>query len=173
MTGDGMVSCRADAQGATGVGCARGCPIHVPGQSAVQGAILGTVGGALAGLVEALLTGGHRPDPDGVFLAVVLFAGLAGLAQCQYVLSVAPNALVGRELDVVAALVLGGASLEGGVGGVLGAALGLALVAATGNGLTLIGVSSYWRQVAIGAVVLMSVLLAALGRRRASAGRAA
>ena len=100
-------------------------------------------------------------------------AGLAGLAQCQYVLSVAPNALVGRELDVVAALVIGGASLEGGVGGVPGALLGLALVAATGNGLTLVGASSYWRQVAIGAVVLASVLLTAVARRRQPGGRRA
>ncbi len=102
-----------------------------------------------------------------------LLAGLAGLAQCQYVLSVAPNALVGRELDVVAALVIGGASLEGGVGGVPGALLGLALVAATGNGLTLVGASSYWRQVAIGAVVLASVLLTAVTRRRPPGGRRA
>jgi simple sugar transport system permease protein len=138
-------------------------------------AVVGRLVRALGGNPEAARRIGAPLGPlrVAIYGYMGLFAGLAGLAQCQYVLSVAPNALVGRELDVVAALVLGGASLEGGVGGVLGAALGLALVAATGNGLTLIGVSSYWRQVAIGAVVLMSVLLAALGRRRASAGRAA
>lgn len=102
-----------------------------------------------------------------------LLAGVAGLVQSQLVLSVAPTALVGRELDVLAALVLGGASLDGGKGGVIGTVLGLALVAMVQNGLTLVGVSSYWHQVVIGAVVLVSVTVTAGSKVRSATGATA
>jgi simple sugar transport system permease protein/ribose transport system permease protein len=86
-----------------------------------------------------------------------LAAGLASLVQAQYTQSVSPTALVGRELDVVAAAVLGGASLTGGVGTVLGAGLGIALIAIMQNGLMLLGVSSYWSQFFTGFVILVAV----------------
>jgi simple sugar transport system permease protein len=84
-------------------------------------------------------------------------AGLASLVHAQLAQSVAPTVLVGRELDVLAAVVLGGASLMGGVGTVLGTMLGVLLLAIMQNGLVLIGVSSYWSQFFVGAVILISV----------------
>jgi simple sugar transport system permease protein len=84
-------------------------------------------------------------------------AGIASLVQAQLAQSIAPTVLVGRELDVLAAVVLGGASLAGGVGSVLGTALGLALVAILQNGLILVGVSSYWSDCATGVVILLAV----------------
>jgi simple sugar transport system permease protein len=72
---------------------------------------------------------------------------------------------VGRELDVLAAVVLGGASLLGGVGTVLGTVLGIALLAILQNGLIMIGVSSYWTQVCTGLVILVSVCITASGDR--------
>jgi simple sugar transport system permease protein len=84
-------------------------------------------------------------------------AGIASLVQAQLAQSIAPTVLVGRELDVLAAVVLGGASLAGGVGSVLGTALGLALVAIVQNGLILVGVSSYWSDCATGVVILLAV----------------
>ena len=102
-----------------------------------------------------------------------LVAGLASLVQAQYTQSVSPTALVGRELEVVAAAVLGGASLDGGHGSVLGAILGLALVVIMKNGLALLGVSSYWTDFFTGLVIVAAVAgMAARARRHDSPGLA-
>ena len=95
-----------------------------------------------------------------------LFAGLASVIQAQLAQTVMPNALVGRELDVLAAVVLGGASLNGGVGTVLGTILGVALLAMMQNGLVLLGVSSYWLQCVTGFVILVSMSATAIQTRR-------
>jgi simple sugar transport system permease protein len=93
-------------------------------------------------------------------------AGLASLVQAQVAQSVVPGALVGRELDVLAAVVLGGASLFGGVGTVLGTILGLALLAILQNGLILLGVASFWTECFTGVVFLAAVSTIAWERRR-------
>ena len=94
-----------------------------------------------------------------------VMAGIASLVQAQLAQSVAPTVLVGKELDVVAAVVLGGASLIGGVGTVLGTILGLTLLAIMQNGLVLLGVSSYWSQFFVGLVILVSVSATAWSQR--------
>jgi simple sugar transport system permease protein len=105
-----------------------------------------------------------------VYCYMGLTAGVASLIQAQLAQSVAPTVLVGKELDVLAAVVLGGASLMGGVGTVLGTILGLALLAIMQNGLILIGVSSYWSQFFVGFVILLSVSATALSARRKRKG---
>lgn len=105
-----------------------------------------------------------------VYCYMGLTAGVASLIQAQLAQSVAPTVLVGKELDVLAAVVLGGASLAGGVGTVLGTVLGLALLAIMQNGLILIGVSSYWSQFFVGLVILLSVSATALSARRKRKG---
>lgn len=95
-----------------------------------------------------------------------LMAGMASLVQAQVSQSVVPNALVGRELDVLAAVVLGGASLAGGVGTVFGTILGLMLLAFLQDGLILLGVSSYWIQFVTGSVFLVAVATIAWERER-------
>jgi simple sugar transport system permease protein len=84
-------------------------------------------------------------------------AGIGGLMQAHYVQEVVPNALIGRELDVLAATVLGGARLGGGRGSILGVLLGVALIAITQNGLNLLGISSYAFDMVIGAVILVAI----------------
>ena len=95
-----------------------------------------------------------------------LVAGIASLVQAQLAQSVTPTVLVGKELDVLAAVVLGGASLTGGVGTVFGAILGVALLAILQNGLVLVGVSSYWNQWFVGLTILCAVAITAWSERR-------
>ncbi len=77
-----------------------------------------------------------------------------------------PNALIGRELDVLAAVVLGGASLQGGIGTVSGAVFGIVLLAIIQNGLTLLGVSSYSFGFVTGVIILISVSATAIAAKR-------
>src|SRR5437868_12731447 len=100
-----------------------------------------------------------------VYCYMGVMAGIASLVQAQLAQSVAPTVLVGKELDVVAAVVLGGASLTGGVGTVLGTFLGLALLAILQNGIVLLGVSSYWSPFFVGLVILVSVSATAWSQR--------
>jgi simple sugar transport system permease protein len=95
-----------------------------------------------------------------------LMAGIAGLVQAHRVEEVVPNALIGRELDVLAAVVLGGASLLGGIGTVSGMVLGIVLLAILQNGLTLLGVSSYSFGFVTGLVILLSVSATAYAAKR-------
>ncbi|AVA25011.1 ABC transporter permease [Rhizobium sp. NXC24] len=88
-----------------------------------------------------------------------LMAGIGGLVQAHYAQEVVPNALYGRELDVLAAVVLGGARLGGGKGSVLGCVLGVLLISITQNGLNLMGVSPFAFKMIIGAIILVAITL--------------
>ncbi|KQX53784.1 MULTISPECIES: ABC transporter permease [unclassified Ensifer] len=88
-----------------------------------------------------------------------LMAGIGGLIQAHYAQEVVPNALYGRELDVLAAVVLGGARLGGGKGSVLGCVLGVLLISITQNGLNLMGVSPFAFKMIIGAIILGAITL--------------
>ena len=86
-----------------------------------------------------------------------MMAGIGGLMQANIVQEVVPNALIGRELDVLAAVVLGGARLGGGRGSVFGCFLGVLLVAITQNGLNLLGVSPFAFKMVVGAIILFAI----------------
>ena len=86
-----------------------------------------------------------------------MMAGIGGLMQAHITKEVIPNALIGRELEVLAAVVLGGARLGGGRGSVLGCFLGVALVAITQNGLNLLGVSPYAFKMVVGIIILLAI----------------
>lgn len=86
-----------------------------------------------------------------------MMAGIGGLMQAHITKEVVPMALIGRELDVLAAVVLGGARLGGGRGSVLGCFLGVLLVAIAQNGLNLLGVSPYAFKMVVGLIILIAI----------------
>ena len=94
-----------------------------------------------------------------------LMAGIGGLVQVHYTQEVVPNALIGRELDVLAAVVLGGARLGGGRGTVLGCILGVFLISVTQNGLNLLGISPYAFKMIVGAIILVAISLSSAPSR--------
>lgn len=93
-------------------------------------------------------------------------AAIGGLVQVYRMGEVVPNALVGTELNVLAAVVLGGASLSGGKGTVFGTLLGVFLVGMLNNGLNIIGVSNYFADVAVGLVIIAAITITHYGKRR-------
>ena len=84
---------------------------------------------------------------------------LAGIIIAARLGSGSSNAAVGFELDVIAAVVLGGTSLMGGRGSILGTVLGALTIAVIGNGLILIHVSPFFTQIVTGAIILLAVWL--------------
>lgn len=95
-----------------------------------------------------------------------LFAGLAGLLLAGRLGSAQPQAAFGYELDAIAAVVIGGASLSGGVGKATGTLIGALVLAVIRNGLNLLNVTAFWQQVVIGLVIAIAVAVDVLRRRR-------
>nr|WP_269902547.1 ABC transporter permease [Rodentibacter haemolyticus] len=86
-----------------------------------------------------------------------LMSGLAGVVQSYTVQSVAPDSLLGYELTVLAAVVLGGTNLSGGKGTLSGTIMGVILLALIQNGLNLLNISSYWQMVVTGCIIIWSI----------------
>lgn len=108
--------------------------------------------------------------PDRIKLAVYVISGftaaLGGVLLTARLWSAQPNAAVGWELDAIAAPVLGGTSLFGGVGGIGGTLVGAFIIGVLSNGLNLLGVPSYYQQVIKGIVFILAVMLDLFTKRR-------
>jgi len=98
-----------------------------------------------------------------------LFAGVGGMLLVARLGVAQSSAGFGYELDGIAAVVIGGASLMGGEGSILGVVLGAAIMGVIRNGLVLLNVSAYWQKAAIGAVLLAAIVLDQL--RKGQIGR--
>jgi ribose/xylose/arabinose/galactoside ABC-type transport system permease subunit len=95
-----------------------------------------------------------------------LFAGIAGVLLTARLASAQPQAGFTFELDAIAAVVIGGASLSGGVGSASGTLIGALILGVLRNGLNLLNVSAFWQQVVIGAVIALAVMTDTLRRRK-------
>lgn len=94
-----------------------------------------------------------------VYSASGMMAGLAGILITARLGSAQPTAGAGYELDAIAAVVLGGTSMAGGIGTIAGTAVGALIIGVLNNALNLMQVSSYYQDVAKGIVILIAVLL--------------
>jgi ribose transport system permease protein len=98
----------------------------------------------------------------------VVAGGLSGIAAVVFAArldSSQPSAGLGYELDAIAAVVIGGASLSGGIGGIGGTVVGVLIIGVLHNGLNLVGVSPFIQQIIVGAVIAIAVSLDSLRRR--------
>jgi ribose/xylose/arabinose/galactoside ABC-type transport system permease subunit len=124
---------------------------------------------AVGGNMEAARAAGINPERTvvGVFALHGLFAGVAGIlfaTQLQVIQSTVPPNL---ELTVITASVIGGVSILGGTGTVIGSTLAAILFACIGSALIFLNVSAYWLRAVLGLMILATVLADMARRRRA------
>jgi ribose transport system permease protein len=129
---------------------------------------------AIGGNEEAARLSGLRVKKQklAIYALSGLFAAAAGIVLAARLSSAQPQAAQGYELDAIAAVVIGGASLAGGTGKASGTLIGALILAVLRNGLNLLSVSAFWQQVVIGVVIALAVLLDTV-RRKAGATPAA
>lgn len=100
-----------------------------------------------------------------VYAACGLLAGLAGVVMSTRLDSSQPSGGLGYELDTIAAVVIGGASLSGGIGSIFGTLMGVLTIGVLRNGLNLIGTSPFVQQIVIGVVIVLAVMVDANKRK--------
>jgi ribose transport system permease protein len=93
-------------------------------------------------------------------------AAIGGVIVTSRLDSAQPNAGAGYELDAIAAVVIGGTSLNGGKGTITGTVIGAVIIGVLNNGLVLMNVSPFWQQVVKGAVILLAVVLDKFGDKK-------
>ncbi|OKL45060.1 ribose ABC transporter permease [Pseudovibrio exalbescens] len=102
-----------------------------------------------------------------VFAISGALAALAGIILTARLESAQPTAGLGYELDAIAAVVLGGTSLMGGRGRIFGTIIGALIIGVLNNALNIMDVSSYYQQIAKGAVILLAVVVDSRGKANA------
>ena len=104
-------------------------------------------------------------------LAFALAGGLGafgGVVNFGFLENVQPVTGQGLELDVIAAVIIGGTRLGGGEGSIIGTLLGVLLIGVVRNGLVLLGVTPFWQTTLIGAVVITAALVGALTTKKST-----
>ncbi|PRX28892.1 ribose ABC transporter membrane protein [Orenia metallireducens] len=102
----------------------------------------------------------------GVYAISGFLASISGIILASRLNSAQPIAGTGYELDAIAAVVLGGTSLAGGQGGIVGTIIGALIIGILNNGLNLLNVSSFYQLVAKGAVILIAIFLDTRSQKR-------
>ena len=101
-----------------------------------------------------------------VYAIAGLLTGLSGMIEASRLMTGQPTGGQGYELQAIAAVVIGGGSLRGGEGSVLGTLVGAFIMGLLANGSDLLGINPYWQQVIIGAVIILAVSFDELRKRR-------
>lgn len=116
---------------------------------------------AVGGNEEAAILSGIKADRIKIYVYSLtgFLAALAGMILTSRLNSAQPTAGTMYELDAIAAVVLGGTSLTGGRGWIVGTLIGALIIGVLNNGLNLLGVSSFFQQVVKGCVILLAVLI--------------
>ena len=104
----------------------------------------------------------------GLFILVGALSGTGGVILTSRLMTAVPTVAMGIELRVIAACVIGGASLGGGEGTVIGCVLGVLLMAIVNNAMTLLGISVYWQGTVIGSILITAVMFDVWTRKRGS-----
>jgi ribose transport system permease protein len=123
---------------------------------------------AIGSNVEAARYAGVRVARCQIIFYLILgaLAGLAGAIEAARLVTGQPTAGEGYELRVIAAVVIGGGSLSGGQGTVIGTIIGALIMGVLANGANLLGISSFTQQIVIGAVIVLAVTFDEFQRRR-------
>jgi ribose transport system permease protein len=103
-----------------------------------------------------------------VYVFCALCAGLTGILEVGWLGTITTGLGQGMELTVIAASVIGGANLSGGIGTALGAVIGAALIEVIRNSLTLLGISTFWQGTFVGSFIVIAVLFDRLRSRNAN-----
>lgn len=124
---------------------------------------------------EAVRLSGHRPGmiKVAVFTISGLTAGIAGIINMSRLTVASPIVGVGFELSAIAAVIIGGTSLFGGKGSVIGTFIGACIIGVLQNGLILLGVEDFLRQMITGLVIILAVILDYYRNKFAERSRAA
>ena len=100
------------------------------------------------------------------FVIAGFMAGLGGVISTARLAAAIPTSFVGVEMRIISAAIIGGASLAGGEGTVVGSILGLIFMALLSNAMVILGVSVYWEGIIVGTVLILAVSLDTLSRKR-------
>lgn len=100
-----------------------------------------------------------------VYVIMGVLSAISGLIITTRLGSGQPSAGTGFEMDCITAVVVGGTSMSGGKGKIIGTVVGALLIATLTNGMTLIGVDTYWQQVIKGVIIVVSVLIDSKGKK--------
>ncbi len=126
---------------------------------------------AVGGSYSSAIRVGYNVEQILIFIYVFcgIMTGFAAAAHISIVGQVDPNTYNGYELDVIAIVVLGGASTMGGYGTVFGTTLGIILMAVLKNGLILAKVPTFWQKIVMGIVIVIAVSVDVINRKREQA----
>lgn len=118
---------------------------------------------------EAAFHAGVNVDRNltAIYTLAGLLVGVAAMIATSRTVSAQPTAGISLELDIIAAVVIGGASLSGGRGTITGTIVGTLLISFLRNGCTLVRINTYWQFVVIGAIIIIAVAVDQMARARA------